>query len=36
MLILTTPTIEGRRITRYHGLVMGEAITYVENGGENG
>ena len=26
MLIVTTPTIEGRRITRYLGLVSGEAI----------
>jgi uncharacterized protein YbjQ (UPF0145 family) len=26
MLIVTTPTLEGRRITRYLGLVSGEAI----------
>jgi uncharacterized protein YbjQ (UPF0145 family) len=26
MLITTTPTIEGRRITRYSGVVTGEAI----------
>ena len=26
MLIATTHTIEGRRITKYHGLVTGEAI----------
>ncbi len=26
MLILTTPSIEGRRIVRYLGLVTGEAI----------
>lgn len=26
MLILTTPTIEGKRITKYFGLVSGEAI----------
>jgi uncharacterized protein YbjQ (UPF0145 family) len=26
MLITTTPTIEGRPITEYHGLVSGEAI----------
>jgi uncharacterized protein YbjQ (UPF0145 family) len=26
VLITTTPTIEGKRITRYHGLVSGEAI----------
>jgi uncharacterized protein YbjQ (UPF0145 family) len=26
MLITTTPTIEGRKITKYHGLVSGEAI----------
>lgn len=26
MLVLTTPTIEGKRITRYIGLVSGEAI----------
>ena len=26
MLITTTPNIEGKRITRYHGLVSGEAI----------
>ncbi len=26
MLISTTPTIEGKRITKYHGLVSGEAI----------
>ena len=26
MLILTTPNIEGKTITRYHGLVSGQAI----------
>ena len=26
MLVLTTPSIEGKKITRYHGLVSGEAI----------
>lgn len=26
MLVLTTPSIEGQRITEYHGLVTGEAI----------
>ncbi len=26
MLVVTTPTLEGRRITRYLGLVTGEAI----------
>jgi uncharacterized protein YbjQ (UPF0145 family) len=26
MLITTTPTIEGRKIVKYHGLVTGEAI----------
>jgi uncharacterized protein YbjQ (UPF0145 family) len=26
MLITTTPTIEGRKIVKYHGLVSGEAI----------
>jgi len=26
MIVTTTPTIEGRRITRYHGIVTGEAI----------
>jgi uncharacterized protein YbjQ (UPF0145 family) len=26
MLVLTTPTIEGKKITRYLGLVSGEAI----------
>ncbi len=26
MLVLTTNTIEGKRITQYHGLVSGEAI----------
>lgn len=26
MLILTTPTIEGKKIVKYHGLVSGEAI----------
>lgn len=26
MLITTTPTIESRKITKYHGLVSGEAI----------
>jgi uncharacterized protein YbjQ (UPF0145 family) len=26
MLIVTTPTIEGRRIVKYHGVVSGEAI----------
>jgi uncharacterized protein YbjQ (UPF0145 family) len=26
MLLSTTSTIEGRRITAYHGVVMGEAI----------
>ncbi|GLK77765.1 UPF0145 protein [Methylopila jiangsuensis] len=26
MLITTTPTVEGRRIVEYHGLVSGEAI----------
>jgi uncharacterized protein YbjQ (UPF0145 family) len=26
MIITTTPTIEGRRITAYHGVIVGEAI----------
>ena len=26
MLVITTPTIEGKKITKYHGLVSGEAI----------
>jgi uncharacterized protein YbjQ (UPF0145 family) len=26
MIITTTPNIEGRRITNYHGIVVGEAI----------
>ena len=26
MIITTTPSIEGRRITAYHGVVVGEAI----------
>jgi uncharacterized protein YbjQ (UPF0145 family) len=26
MLILTTPTIEGKNITKYHGLVTGDAL----------
>jgi uncharacterized protein YbjQ (UPF0145 family) len=26
MIISTTPTLEGHRITRYHGIVTGEAI----------
>ncbi len=26
MLVLTTPSVEGKRITRYFGLVTGEAI----------
>jgi uncharacterized protein YbjQ (UPF0145 family) len=26
MLVLTTPNIEGKRITKYYGLVSGEAI----------
>lgn len=26
MLVVTTPTIEGRRIVKYHGVVSGEAI----------
>lgn len=26
MLMTTTPTVEGRRITAYHGIVSGEAI----------
>jgi uncharacterized protein YbjQ (UPF0145 family) len=26
MLVTTTPNIEGKRITKYHGLVSGEAI----------
>lgn len=26
MIISTTPTLEGHRITRYHGIVAGEAI----------
>jgi uncharacterized protein YbjQ (UPF0145 family) len=26
MIVTTTPTLEGRRITRYHGIVTGEAI----------
>ncbi len=26
MLVLTTPTIEGKKIIKYHGLVSGEAI----------
>ncbi|MEM9250125.1 MAG: heavy metal-binding domain-containing protein [Pseudomonadota bacterium] len=26
MIVTTTPTIEGRKITTYHGVVVGEAI----------
>ena len=26
MLVLTTPTIEGKKITKYYGMVSGEAI----------
>jgi len=26
MLILTTPTIEGKKITKYHGLVTGDSL----------
>jgi uncharacterized protein YbjQ (UPF0145 family) len=26
MIVTTTPSVEGRRITRYHGIVTGEAI----------
>ena len=26
MLVTTTPTVEGKRITKYHGIVTGEAI----------
>ena len=26
MILTTTPTIEGRKITRYHGIVAGETI----------
>jgi uncharacterized protein YbjQ (UPF0145 family) len=26
MIVTTTPTVEGRRITAYHGVVVGEAI----------
>ncbi|MCT8160523.1 heavy metal-binding domain-containing protein [Pseudoruegeria sp. SHC-113] len=26
MIVTTTPTVEGRRITEYHGVVVGEAI----------
>ncbi|MFN6951924.1 MAG: heavy metal-binding domain-containing protein [Albidovulum sp.] len=26
MIVTTTPSIEGQRITRYHGIVTGEAI----------
>ena len=26
MIVSTTPTLEGHRITRYHGIVTGEAI----------
>ncbi len=26
MLVITTNTVEGKRITRYHGIVSGEAI----------
>lgn len=26
MLVLTTPSVEGKRITKYYGLVTGEAI----------
>jgi len=26
MLVITTPSIEGKRITKYHGMVSGEAI----------
>ncbi len=26
MLVTTTPTIEGKKITKYHGMVSGEAI----------
>ena len=27
MIITTTPTVEGRQITEYHGVVFGEGIT---------
>ena len=26
MIVTTTPSVEGRRITQYHGIVVGEAI----------
>ena len=26
MIVTTTPSVEGRRITNYHGIVVGEAI----------
>ncbi len=26
MIVTTTPTVEGKRITQYHGIVTGEAI----------
>lgn len=26
MIVTTTPSVEGRRITEYHGIVVGEAI----------
>jgi uncharacterized protein YbjQ (UPF0145 family) len=26
VIVTTTPTVDGQRITRYHGIVVGEAI----------
>ena len=30
MILTTTPTVEGRAITRYHGVVFGEVISGVD------
>jgi uncharacterized protein YbjQ (UPF0145 family) len=29
MITTTTPSIDGRRITTYHGIVVGEAAAYL-------
>ena len=30
MILTTTPSVEGRTITRYHGIVFGEVISGVD------
>ena len=31
MILTTTPSVEGRTITRYHGIVFGEVISGVDS-----